>query len=64
MLGKLYAALAAAGVEDAKVREAAEEVAGFENRLARVGADLTLLKWMVGFNLALTVLLVGKAFVA
>jgi hypothetical protein len=30
----------------------------------RVEADLTLLKWMVGFNLAMTLVLAGKAFLA
>jgi hypothetical protein len=30
-------------------------VAGYENRFARIETDLTVLKWMVGFNLAATV---------
>ena len=39
---------------------AAEEIAGCGNRLARIGNDLTLLKWMMSPNLALSpVLLVG-----
>jgi len=33
-----------------------------ENRLDKVEADLTLLKWMVGFNLAMTVAIVAKLF--
>jgi hypothetical protein len=56
MMEKLYDALRAADVPDDKARAAAVEAAG------RVEADLTLLKWMVGFNLAMTVVLVGKAF--
>src|SRR5262249_37792716 len=48
MLAKLYTALREAGVDDVKAREAAEEVASFENRLANVEASLTILKWMVG----------------
>ena len=62
MLAKLYTALREAGVDDVKAREAAEEVASFENRLANVEASLTILKWMVGFNLALTIAIVGMLF--
>jgi hypothetical protein len=35
-------------------RKAAEEAAGYENRLAKIESDLALLKWMVGVNTALT----------
>ena len=62
MLAKLYTALREAGVDDMKACEAAEEVASFENRLANVEASLTILKWMVGFNLALTIAIVGMLF--
>ena len=54
MLAQLYEALRAANVPDDKAREAASEVAGFENRLAKLEADVGLLKWMVGFNLTLS----------
>jgi hypothetical protein len=47
MLTKLYTALREAGADDDKAREAAEEVASFENRLANVEASLTIPKWMV-----------------
>ena len=57
MLAKLYTALREAGVDDVKAREAAEEVASFENQ-----ASLTILKWMVGFNLVLTIAIVGTLF--
>jgi hypothetical protein len=62
MMGRLFAALRAANVPEAEATAAAEEVAGFENRLGKVEGDLTLLKWMVGFNLALTVASVAKQF--
>lgn len=52
MLFKTYEALRAAGAPDDKAREAAEEIAGFENRLAAIEADVKLLKWMLGVNLA------------
>lgn len=61
MMEKLYDALRAANVPDDKARAAAVEAAHFDNRLnsidgrlAKVEADLSALKWMVGFNLALT----------
>ena len=57
MLAKLYTALREAGVDDVKAREAAEEVASFENQ-----ASLTILKWMVGFNLVLTIAIIGMLF--
>ncbi len=42
------------GPPDDQARTAAEVVAGYENRFARIETDLTFLKWMVGFNLALS----------
>jgi hypothetical protein len=59
MMGKLYAALRAADVPDSDAISAAEEVASYETRLAGVEARLTLVQWMLGFNLALTTTLVG-----
>lgn len=54
MLGSLYEALKGAGADESAARKAAEEVAGYENRLAKIETDLTLLKWMVTTNIALT----------
>ena len=59
MLSKTYDAFRAAGTPDDKAREAAEEIAGFEDRLTTVESDLKLLKWMVGFNLALSMVIVA-----
>jgi hypothetical protein len=53
-LGALRDALEAAHVPQDLAAKAAEEVAGYENRLAGVDGRLTLLTWMVGFNLAAT----------
>jgi hypothetical protein len=63
MMGKLYTALRDANVPEDHAREAAEEAASFENRLANVEARLLLLQWMVGSNLALTLAIVGRLFV-
>ena len=61
MLGK-HAALRIANVPDDKAIEAAEEVAAYDNRLARIELNVNLLTWMVGFNIALTVVFMGKLF--
>lgn len=62
MVGSLYDALRSVGVDDEKARKAAEEVAGYDNRVGKVEADLTLLKWMVGTNVALTVAILWRVF--
>jgi hypothetical protein len=62
MMGKLYAALRAANVPDKEAVEAAEDVAGFETRLSSLSADVRLLQWMGGFNIALSVAILLKLF--
>jgi hypothetical protein len=62
MLSKTYDALVAAGAPEDKARAAAEELAGYESRFAKVETDLAGLKWMVGVNLAASLSLVIKAF--
>ncbi len=53
-LGALRDALIDAGAKIEKADKAAEELAGYENRLANIDTRLTVLTWMVGFNLAMT----------
>jgi hypothetical protein len=43
-------------------RRAAEEVALYENRLASLETKVTVLTWMVGFNLAMTAAVLWKVF--
>jgi hypothetical protein len=62
MLSKTYEALIAAGAPDDKARAAAEELAGYESRFAKIETDLAVLKWMAGVNLAASLSLVIKAF--
>ncbi len=71
MMGNLYSALKQAGADEESAKKAAEEVAGYENRVADlknelVGmrGELSLVKWMVGFNLAMTVALVARLFLS
>jgi hypothetical protein len=54
MMASLYEALRDAGSGDEQARKAAEEVAGYENRFQKMETDLALLKWMVGFQIAIS----------
>ncbi|HUC12273.1 MAG TPA: hypothetical protein VL985_17885 [Stellaceae bacterium] len=70
MLSRTYDALVAAGAPEEKARAAAEELAQYENRFARIETDLAVLKgdmtavkWMIGVNLAATVSILVKVFV-
>jgi hypothetical protein len=70
MLSKTYDALISAGVPEEKTREAAEELAAYENRFVKIEqnlgvskADMTAIKWMLGVNLAASLSIVIKVFV-
>jgi phage shock protein A len=62
MMAKLYAALRAGDVPEEIARAAAEEAAGYENRAGKIETDLTVLKWMVGANMAMTSAILFKMF--
>lgn len=62
MLSKTHEALKAAGAPDDKARDAAEEIAAYDNRLANIEADVRPLKWMMGLVLAGVLSLVVKTF--
>ncbi len=61
-LGALRTALVDAGASPANAERAAEEVAGYDNRLAGLETRVAVLTWMVGANLGLTLLIVGSLF--
>jgi hypothetical protein len=75
-LGALRDALVDAGADPDKARKAAEELAGYENRfdaidrrlaefsdrLTAVEGKVSLLTWMIGFNLVMTVALLWRVF--
>ena len=42
---------------------AAEEPARYENRLAKIEADVSTVRWMIGANIALTLIVLGKQLV-
>jgi hypothetical protein len=62
MISEVYDALKEAGASEEKARKAAEAIASYENRFARMESDLAVLKWMVGFNLAMTIAILWKVF--
>ena len=61
---EIYDALREAGASEERSRAAAEAVANYEGRLGGVEADLLLLKWMVGANVAMTIAVLVRLFVA
>ncbi len=62
MISEVYDALKEAGAGEEKARAAAEAIAGYENRFAKIDQDLAVIKWMAGFNLALTTAVLWKVF--
>ena len=62
MLSSLYDALIDAGASEEKARRAAEEAAQYAARFARLEADVSLVKWMVGVNLAIGLGILVKLF--
>ena len=63
MLGALRNALVAAGAPAEKADRAAEEAASYENRLAKIEADVSIVKRIIGANIALTLIVLGKQLV-
>lgn len=59
MMGELYKALVAAHITEDQARQAAEEVAGFDNRFAHIEADLLVVKWMLGTVVTLQIMTLG-----
>ena len=62
MISEVYDALKEAGASDEKAKAAAQALANYENRFAKIDTDLALLKWMIGFNLAFTMAILWKLF--
>ena len=67
MIAEVYDALRDAGASDDKARRAAEALAGVETRFAdlgtridRVDGRINTLTWMVGVNITLSLLVLGR----
>ncbi len=62
MISELYNALEEAGLSGEKVKTAAIAVAHHNFDISNMKADLMLLKWLVGFNLAMTAVILWRIF--
>jgi hypothetical protein len=69
MISEVYDALISAGAAEDKARKAAETLANYDNRFSRldgavlkVEAELVLVKWMVGFGIAMNVAILSRLF--
>jgi len=62
MISEVYDAFIAAGAPEEKARKAAEALTVHENRFSKIEADLLVVKWMLGFALALHAAVALKLF--
>jgi hypothetical protein len=62
IIEEIYDAFIEAGASEEKARKAARAMTNYETRISRIESDLNLLKWMVGFNLAITVAILFRVF--
>jgi hypothetical protein len=69
MISEVYDALIAAGAPEDKARKAAETLANYDNRFSRIDgavlkleSELVLVKWMVGFGIAMNVAILSRLF--
>ncbi len=62
MIFEVYDALKVAGATEEKAKKTAESLANYESRFNKVESELNLLKWMVGFNIGLSVAILLKLF--
>ena len=65
-MSKTYDALLAAGASEDKAREAAEEIAGYENRLVKIESELIAIRetmatrtWVLSVMLLQTIAILG-----
>ena len=50
------------GADDEKARAAAQAIAEYSRDIGEIKATMTLLKWMLGTNLAFTLAIVWRVF--
>ena len=62
IIEEIYDALIEAGASEGKARAAARAMTNYETRISKIESDINLLKWMVGFNLAITVAILFRVF--
>ena len=62
IIEEIYDALIEAGATETKALAAARAMTNYETRISKVESGINLLKWMAGFNLALTVAILFRVF--
>jgi hypothetical protein len=62
MIAEVYEAFRSAGADDDKARAAATAIAEYNRDISEIKANLALLKWMIGFNLAFTLAVLWRVF--
>lgn len=62
MISEVYDAFLEAGATPDKARKAAEALAGYEGRFSKLESEVSLLKWIGGFNSAVLVAVAVRLF--
>jgi hypothetical protein len=62
IIEEIYDALIEAGASEEKARAAARAMTNYDTRISKMESDINLLKWMAGFNLAMTVAILFRVF--
>lgn len=62
MISEVYDAFVSAGAPEDKARKAAEALAAYENRFTKFEGELLVLKWMVGFVIALDLAILARVY--
>lgn len=62
MIAEVYQALRSAGAPESEARAAATAVAETDREIADLRSDVKLLKYMVGVNTGLLLIVLGKLF--
>jgi hypothetical protein len=62
MISEVYDAFVSAGAPEDKARKAAEALAAYENRFTKFEGELLVLKWMVGFVIALDLAILARMY--
>jgi hypothetical protein len=62
IIEEIYDALLEAGASEEKARAAAPAMTNYETRISKIESRLTLLEWMIGFNLAMTIAILFRVF--
>ena len=62
IIEEIYDALIEAGASEEKARAAARAMTNYETRISKIESRLTLLEWMIGFNLAMTIAILFRVF--